>query len=38
MIQVNLRNADCTIIIDQENDVTLRDLLPHHWRVASDGE
>lgn len=34
MIQIDARNADCRVIIDRENDVYLRDLLPHHWRAA----
>ena len=38
MMQVSPLNANCTILIDQENDVTLRDLLPHHWRAAGTAE
>ena len=30
MLQVDPRNADCTVIVDEEEDVRLRDLLPRH--------
>jgi len=30
MLQVNPRNADCTVIVGEEEDVQLEDLLPRH--------
>ena len=35
MAQIDARNLDCTVIIDQDRQVPLRDLLPHHW-LAQD--
>ena len=37
MAQIDARNLDCTVIIGEDQQVLLRDLLPHHW-LAQAGE
>ena len=31
MAQIDERNMDCRVIIAEDKEVTLRELLPHHW-------
>ena len=31
MVQIDSRNLDATVIIDEGRAVRLRELLPHHW-------
>ncbi|MGH2819439.1 MAG: cytidine deaminase family protein [Actinomycetota bacterium] len=31
MVQVDARNLDCAVIVEEGTTVPLRDLLPHHW-------
>jgi cytidine deaminase len=34
MIQVDRRNADCRVLLGQDESVPLSELLPHHWLFA----
>ena len=31
MVQIDPRNLDCHVIVDRDQEVLLRDLLPKHW-------
>jgi cytidine deaminase len=31
MVQIDSRNLDAKVIIDEDREVRLRELLPHHW-------
>ena len=35
LIQIDPRNADSTVILDDDHSVNLRDLLPHHWLIPN---
>ena len=34
--QLDVRNMDCSVIIDEDHVVTLRQLLPNHWYLGTD--
>lgn len=31
IVQVDLRNLDCLVILSEDRDIILRELIPHHW-------
>ena len=35
--QVDIRNLDCRVIIEEDKVVTLRQLLPNHWLAQNKG-
>lgn len=38
LMQIDLRNADSIVILDDDQSVRLRDLLPHHWLIPPNSE
>lgn len=36
MAQIDERNIDCKVIIDEDREVLLRDLLPNHWMMQDE--
>lgn len=37
MVQIDVRNLDCKVIIDEYREVFLRELLPNHWLTQKAG-
>jgi len=37
MVQIDVRNLDCKVIIEQGREVSLRDLIPNHWLTQDWG-
>jgi cytidine deaminase len=35
MVQIDVRNLDCRVIVGEDRDVGLRDLLPDHWMTGN---
>ena len=33
IIQIDARNVDAIVILDEDRSVSLGDLLPHHWLI-----
>lgn len=36
MVQIDVRNLDCKVIINEDREVLLRELLPNHWLTQKE--